>query len=164
LSIRDVPFEERDNLVPILEEGFEGMYLWHAKKTLRDIELVRAANLNGEPAGLVMLKSLDKHLGYVYYIAVSTRMRGMGIGGKLLDNSLDYFFQKGMIEVYSSVEVDNEPSLKLFNSRGFRATSISELSRKYGMLKSNILRMKMLLVPGELLWVKELSPKLDVPP
>jgi ribosomal protein S18 acetylase RimI-like enzyme len=162
ISIKDVDFSERNQLLPILEESFEGIYLWHAKKTLRDIDLVRAAFSGGEPAGLVMLKDLDKRIGYVYYIAVPNRMRGLGIAGKLLDNSIAYFFERNRLEVYSSIEEDNEPSLRLFKSRGFRETSLSELSKKYGMIKSNILRMKMLLVPGEILWVRELSTKLDV--
>jgi ribosomal protein S18 acetylase RimI-like enzyme len=160
LSIADVPPKEREKLEAILEESFEGIYLWHAKRTLRDIELVRVASLNSEAAGLVMLRSLDKKLGYVYYIAVAGRMRAMGIGGKLLDNSLEYFSEKGKLEVYASVEVDNEASLQLFNSRGFRATSMEELGGKYGVIKANLLRMKMLLVHGEVLLVKELSGKL----
>jgi ribosomal protein S18 acetylase RimI-like enzyme len=161
ITIDDIHPNDRESLVPILEDSFEGIYLWHAKKTLKDAPVVRAATVQDEVAGLVMLKDLDKTLGYVYYIAVGKRFRNMGIGGNLLDNSLDYFFNNGKIEVYSSIETDNIPSIALFRSRGFRATPTQALSKKYGYVKSNILRMKMFLVPGEELWAKELTRKLE---
>ncbi len=163
ILIRDATREDREKLVHVLEEGFEGIYLWHAKKTLKDIDVVKVAILNSEVAGLVMLKDLDSRLGYVYYIAVARRFRGAGVGGKLLDYSLNYFSDRGKFEVFSSVEKDNEASLALFKSRDFRATSLQELSKRYGIVKANILRMKMLLVSGELLLAKELTSKLDSP-
>jgi ribosomal protein S18 acetylase RimI-like enzyme len=163
IVIRDATRDDRENLMQVLEEGFEGIYLWHAKKTLKDIEVVKVAMLNAELAGLVMLKDLDSQLGYVYYIAVARRFRGVGVGGKLLDYSLNYFSDRDKLEVFSSVEKDNEPSLRLFKSRDFRATSLQELSKRYGIVKANILRMKMLLVSGELLLAKELTSKLDSP-
>jgi hypothetical protein len=46
-AIVDVPRKERADLEWILEESFEGWYLMHSKRTLRDIELVRAANPSG---------------------------------------------------------------------------------------------------------------------
>jgi ribosomal protein S18 acetylase RimI-like enzyme len=161
IVIRKALPTDRESLDEILEEGFDGLYLWHAKKTLKDIEVVNVATVDGELAGLVMLKELDNTLGYVYYIAVAKRFRGTGVGGKLLDDALSYFFNRGMVEVYSSVEADNLASLRLFDSRGFRSSSLRELTKRYGLVKSNLLRVRMLLVPGELLRVKELSTKLD---
>ena len=63
--IVDVPARERASLGWILEESFEGWYLLHSKKTLRDIEVVRAAKSSGKPVGLVMLKTLEGSTGYV---------------------------------------------------------------------------------------------------
>ena len=42
MEVVDVPKGERERLVPILEESFEGLYLWHARRTLQSIEVVRA--------------------------------------------------------------------------------------------------------------------------
>jgi ribosomal protein S18 acetylase RimI-like enzyme len=159
--ITDVPANEREELVPILEESFEGWYLRHSKRTLYEIELVKQAKVNEERAGLVMLKSLGNRLGYIYYIAVAKKFRGKGIGGKLLDSSLSYFFDRGMQEVYASVEEDNEESSRLFHSREFKRTSRGELARKYGTINSFVLLRKMLIVPGEIILFRELSPKLD---
>ena len=39
----DVPRGERAALEQILEESFEGWYLRHSKRTLREVEEVRAA-------------------------------------------------------------------------------------------------------------------------
>lgn len=161
VKIIDVARADRERLEPILEDGFTGIYLWHARKTLKDVEIVKAATVGNDPAGLVMLRDLGGSLGYVYYIAVAKQFRQMGVGGILLDESLRYFFERGMVEVYASVESDNEASLKLFDSRGFRASSLHALTKKYGILKSNHLRMKMFLVPGELLRVKDISPKFE---
>jgi ribosomal protein S18 acetylase RimI-like enzyme len=160
--ITDVPPNAREDLVPILEESFEGWYLRHSKRTLSEIGLVREAKVNDERAGLIMLKELGNRLGYVYYIAVARKFRGKGIGGKLLDRSLSYFFDRGMQEVYASVEEDNEESSRLFLSRKFKRTSRSELARKYGTINSFVLLRKMLIVPGEIILFRELSPKLDV--
>jgi ribosomal protein S18 acetylase RimI-like enzyme len=160
--ITDVSPKEREELVPILEDSFEGWYLRHSKRTLSDIELVRQAKVNEERAGLVMLKDLGNKLGYVYYIAVAKKFRGKGIGGKLLDSSLKYFFEHGMQEVYASVEEDNEESNRLFLSRNFKKTSRGELARKYGTINSFVLIRKMLIVPGEIILFRQLSPRLDL--
>lgn len=162
IIITDVSPNEREELVPILEDSFEGWYLRHSKRTLSEIGLVRQAKVNDERAGLVMLKELGNKLGYVYYIAVAKRFRGKGIGGKLLDSSLTYFFDRSMQEVYASVEEDNEESNRLFHSRDFRKTTRSELAKKYGTINSFVLIRKMLIVPGEIILFRKLSPNLDL--
>ena len=43
----------------ILEESFEGWYLMHSKRTLRDVELVKVAMSSEKPVGLVMVKMLE---------------------------------------------------------------------------------------------------------
>ncbi len=162
ISIKEVPPDERENLNSLLEESFEGIYLWHARRTLKEIAIVRVATTaGGERAGLIMLKDLAKNLGYVYYVAVAQKFRRMGIGGMLLDDSLNYFFKRGIQEVYSSIEEDNEPSIRLFHSRSFKEISKGELSKRYGRIRANVLRMKMWIVPGEQLWMKELSARLN---
>jgi ribosomal protein S18 acetylase RimI-like enzyme len=151
---------ERELLIQILEESFEGIYLRHSKRTLRDSELVKVAWLNSERVGLVILKDLGKKSGYVYYIAVRRHFRGQGVAGKLLDDALEHFFKKGMEEVYASVEEDNEESKRLFASRGFEETGYERLSKKYGRVSAALLYGKMWVVPGEKLLHKELSQKI----
>lgn len=159
--IMDVTPNEREELVEILKESFEGWYLRHATRTLFNTKVVRQAKVKGQRAGLVMLKDLGNKLGYVYYIAVPEKFRGKGIGGKLLDYSLSFFFDLGMHEVYASIEEDNTESNRLFSSRGFKRTTRGELAKKYGTLNSFVLLRKMVIVPGEMILFKELSPALD---
>src|SRR2546425_9675266 len=97
--IVDVPRKERAGLEWILEESFEGWYLMHSKRTLRNIELVRAATSSGKPVGLVMLKTLEGNVGYVYYIAVARDYRKKGIGKLLLENALQHFKASSLEEV-----------------------------------------------------------------
>lgn len=163
VRIVDVSLAERQGLESILEESFEGWYLRHSKRTLKDIEVVRTALVGEEHAGLVMLKELSKKIGYVYYIAVIPKFRKMGIAAKLLDNSIEYFANQGKEEIYACVEEDNKDSLALFDSRRFAETGFGELASKYGKLSAMKLYTKMWVVSGELVLVKSLTRKIGQP-
>jgi ribosomal protein S18 acetylase RimI-like enzyme len=154
----DVPKGERDVLLPILEESFEGLYLWHARRTLQGIEVVRAASaVGGEYVGLLMLKMLDETSGYVYYVAVPSRFRRQGIGGRLLDDALSYLAGRGSLDVYASVEEDNLGSRALFESRGFRRVEGSEMAGRYGRIRALLMYREMMVVPGEILLGKRME-------
>ncbi len=155
VKIEDVSGDERQLLEPILEDSFTGWYLMHAKRTLRNIERVRAAFLEDRPVGLVMVNWLNHEAGYVYYIAVARERRGHGVAGRLLDDALESFFAGGAREVYASVTSEHAEPLELFTSRGFRETGFRELSRRYGMVSAMNLYRKMLVVSGESLLVCE---------
>jgi ribosomal protein S18 acetylase RimI-like enzyme len=147
----DVPADRRGALEPILQESFEGLYLWHAKKTLHDLPTVRAAMLAGEPVGLIMPKSIEPSVGYVFYVAVTPAHRGTGVARQLLRDALQRFRSTGAKEVFASVEEDNIPSEKLFEAEGFKRTSLLEVTKRYGPVRAlNMYRM-MVVVPGEVL-------------
>jgi len=158
IEIIDVPKVERARLLPILEESFEGLYLWHARRTLQSIEVVRAARTaEGDDAGLIMLKALGEGTGYVYYVAVPPRFRRKGIGGRLLDDAISQFPQTGVREIYASVEEDNLESKTLFGSRGFERISWSEMAERYGRLRSLLMYREMTVAPGEVIMGKRLD-------
>ena len=157
VEIMDVPAGRRQELDWILEESFEGWYLWHSKKTLRDVELVRAAMSSGRPLGLVMLKSLEGTVGYVYYIAVARASRNKGVGKLLLENALQLFKASNLKEVFASVEKENEPSEALFASEGFTKTSFGEVSKRHGSLHAANMYRAMTVVPGEILLRKAIA-------
>jgi len=157
-EIAEVPKGERGRLLPILEESFEGLYLWHARRTLHGIGVVRAARTTGgEYAGLIMIKELGEGAGYVYYVAVPPRFRRQGVGGRLLDDALSLFAAKGIRDVYASVEEDNVESKNLFGSRGFEGVEGSKMAAKYGRIRSLLMYREMTVVPGELLLGKSLE-------
>ena len=91
-----------------MDTSFEGWYLRHAKRTLREIETVFTAREGDVDVGLSMVKELDSKTGYVYYIAVLPEYRGKKIGGRLLDRSLSYFFEKGVDTIFASLTQDHD--------------------------------------------------------
>ena len=158
VEVVEVSKGDRARLLPILEESFEGVYLWHARRTLQSIEVVRAARTQeGEDAGLIMLKMLAKGAGYVYYVAVPPRFRRRGIGGRLLDDALSRLEGEGVRDVYASVEEDNLESKTLFGSRGFERVRGSEMAESYGRIRSLLMYREMMVVPGEMLLGKRMG-------
>jgi len=155
--VSDVTIVERPKLDGILEESFEGWYLRHSLGTLRDVEMVRAAVISGQSVGLVMLKTLEAGVGYVYYIAVAKANRRTGVARLLLRDSLNRFKDAGVTEVFAGVETDNLPSEKLFESEGFSRTNFGDVSKTYGRFHALDMYRKMLVVPGEVLLHKELG-------
>ena len=153
-EITGVALAERGELEPILEESFEGWYLRHSKRTLHEVETVRAISLDGKPVGLAMLKTLNDGVGYVYYVAVARKYRRRGIGGRLLDDAISRFSGVGSKVVYASVE--NDESARLFALKGFRKTNFGEVSKKYGVLRAFSMYRDMVAVPGEALLFREL--------
>ena len=157
VAVVDVPPEERGPLERILEESFEGWYLRHARGKLQQLEVVRGAMASGAPVGLVMLKTLEARVGYIYYIAVARAHRKMGIGRLLLGDSLRRFREEGVEDAYAGVEKGNIPSEGLFTSEGFVQTSFGEVSKRFGTIRAINMYRVMVIVPGEVLMWKKLA-------
>ena len=158
LTLTDLVGDARERAVPILKEGFVGIYRWHAKRTLREVSLVRAAEVDGTIVGVSLLERLVPEVGYVYYVSVGQAHRHRGIGGALLDDALSGFSRAGAQVVYGAVEEGNDPSLALFRSRGFRAVERKETSYREGGLGAWGLHRRMWLVGGEVLLGLRLTP------
>ena len=151
MTLIDLPREHRERAVPVLIDSFVGIYRWHAKRTLRDVQVVRGAEVGGELVGVAMLERLVPEVGYVYYIAVASAHRRAGIGGVLLDDAIERFRREGAQILYAAVQSDNAPSLALFTSRGLREVARKERNYQEGGLGAWGLRSRMRLVYGELL-------------
>jgi ribosomal protein S18 acetylase RimI-like enzyme len=150
-EIVDVPVERRASLERILDESFEGLYLWHSKRTLREAETVRAAVSSGDPIGLIIPKIIERGVGYIFYVAVARSHRGTGVASMLVKDALDRFRAEGVLEVFASVEEDNLPSGKLFAAEGFAKTSLGEVSKNHGAVHALNMYRIMVVVPGEVL-------------
>ncbi len=147
----DLVGEARDRAIPILKESFEGIYRWHAKRTLHEIATVRAIEVDGTIVGASMLDQLLPEVGYVYYVFVGEHHRREGIGGRLLDDALARFRSNATRVVYAAAEEENVASRELFRSRGFRLVDRSERNWQEGGLGAWGLRTRMRLVSGEVL-------------
>lgn len=155
----DLPMDQREEAVPVLIDSFEGIYRWHARRTLREIGTVRAIRVGNDVAAVSMLEGLAPEVGYVYYLAVGSAHRRRGYGLRLLDDALDRFRRDGRKVAYAAAEEDNAPSIALFRSRGFRTVERNELGYAEGGLGAWGLRSRMRLVWGEVL----LGLRLDAP-
>ena len=160
VELRTLEGEAREFAVPTLKEGFEGIYRWHAKRTLRTVGTVRAAVVEGRIAGVALLERLVPEVAYVYYLAVGTAFRRRGVGRVLLDDALSRFRSDGVEVVYAAVEKGNLPSQRLFLSRGFRVVERGEPNWQAGGLGAQGLRTRMWIVHGEFLF----GLRLAVPP
>ncbi len=155
---------DRERAVPVLSEGFEGIYRWHAKRTLRTVTTVRAFSVGDHLAGVALLERVAPEAGYVYYIAVGTEDRGRGVGGTLLDDALSRFRAEGTEVVYGAVEEGNLASRRLFESRGFRVVERKEVNYRDGGLGAEGLRSRMWVVRGEDLYGLRIAPHSALPP
>jgi ribosomal protein S18 acetylase RimI-like enzyme len=153
LRVEEVPVGSREGLRPILDQTFEGMYLWHARRTLRSTPWVREAIRGSEPAGLSMSKMLGPDIGYIFYVAVIPSQRARGIGGLLLDDALRLLRGAGAREILACIRADNAVSLRLFASRGFRTTGLRELVHAKGAARAARLWAQMVVAPGERVFV-----------
>ena len=148
----------RERAVPVIRDGFVGIYRWHAKRTLREVPIVRALEARGEVIGVSLLDLLVPEVGYVYYLMVRSEHRRHGLGGLLLDDALTIFRTRAVEVVYGAVQTDNAPSLSLFSRRGFREVARKETGWREGGLGAWGLRSRMWLVPGERLLGLRLAP------
>jgi ribosomal protein S18 acetylase RimI-like enzyme len=160
-QVHEVDGTGREALDQILDTSFEGWYLRHSKRTLREIETVFAARLGDADVGLSMLKKLDSKTGYIYYMAVLPEYRGKKVGGKLLDRSLAFLSDQNVNVVFASLMQEHEEANFLFKSRGFSQTSFGEIARRFGKLHALNMYRKMVVVTGEVVVFKELSSKLE---
>ncbi len=169
MTARDAPVlidlegPERERAVPVVRDGFEGIYRWHAKRTLHDIERVRALEVDATVVGVSMLEHLRPEVGYVYYVAVLTEWRRRGQASRLLDDALAWFSGSGVRVVYAAAEENNTASLALFRSRGFRVVDRNETRFSDGGLGAWGLRSRMRIVWGEVLLGLRLRPEPPAP-
>jgi ribosomal protein S18 acetylase RimI-like enzyme len=147
----DLTGDARDRAVPVLRDGFVGIYRWHAKRTLRQVPIVRALERNGAVIAVSLLDLLVPEVGYVYYLAVASSDRQQGLASRLLDDALAIYRARGVEVVYAAARTDNAPSLRLFTHRGFRPVERKETSWKEGGLGAWGLRSRMWVVAGEVL-------------
>lgn len=158
-KVIDLSGAARERAVSVVIDSFVGVYRWHARRTLRDVSTVRAAEIDGELAGVSMLERLAPAVGYVYYLAVRPTFRRHGIGGLLLDDALAGFLRDGMRVVYAAAEEENRSSITLFLSRDFRAVERRERGYREGGLGAWGLRSRMWIVPGEVLLGRRFAPE-----
>lgn len=145
--------KELARLEEILDASFTGLYLWHARKTLRNVDAIKVALVGNDYVGLIMLKSLNERSGYIYYVAVDPATRSRGIGGRLVEAGLEWARLRSHDYVFAAVEEDNTASKRLFQSRGFERVGFGWLRTRFGIVEATRMSAEMRVVPGEELLV-----------
>src|SRR5437879_11942348 len=85
-------------------------------------------------------------IGYVYFVAVDPRARGLGMGRALVQESPRLFRSRGADRVFAAVTRDNDPSMHLFESLGFERVARRVQWRWYRWRGLSV-QMRMLLAP-----------------
>ena len=156
VNIEEMPAEARVTLMPILEVSFTGLYLWHARRTLRSARWVRSAAQGSAVVGLAM-STMFESSGYVYYVAVTPSQRAKGVGGVLLDDALGLLRAKGAREIFACARAENAASNRLLRSRDFVVTSFPEIARSKGFVAAVSLWIQMVVAPGEKVFTRDLT-------
>ena len=159
LNIEEVPVEARETLMPILGVSFTGLYLWHARRTLRSARWVRSASQGSSVVGLAM-STMFESSGYVYYAAVTPSERGKGVGGVLVDDALGLLRAEGAREIFACARAENAASIQLLRSRDFVATSFPEIVRSKGFVAAVSLWIRMVVTPGEKVFTRDITDSL----
>jgi aminoglycoside 6'-N-acetyltransferase I len=66
--------------------------------------------------------SYSEHVGYVEGWYVDPELRGLGIGRQMMARAEEWVISRGLTELASDVELDNERSIDAHRALGFRET------------------------------------------
>ena len=152
MRIREATVADRAAIVRIARASFDRVYAYFAVRGMRHAWpfLVAAdeSSIQGFLEGILFRGTPP--IGYVYFVAVDPRARGLGSGRALVLESLRLFRSRGTDRVFSAVPRDNDPSMHLFVSLGFERVARRFLWRWYRGRGLSV-QMRMLLAPHEVL-------------
>jgi ribosomal protein S18 acetylase RimI-like enzyme len=86
--------------------------------------------------------------GAIFWLMSDPQARGLGVGRRLVEATLEYFEEHGCREAFACVEGYNTSSSNLFTARGVTILSPREQLRRYGLLGTFTLWIKMFRLGG----------------
>lgn len=89
------------------------------KKLSRDPDLFLVAEAEGEIVGSV-IGGYDGRRGLIYHLAVTSALRGLGIGSRLMDELESRLQAKGCLKCYLLVTIDNPEAEAYYQHRGWQ--------------------------------------------
>lgn len=158
MDVRNGRRGDADAIERISLASFDRVYAFFAIHGVRRAWPLLVAEEEGSVAGFLEGKLFDGRppIGYIYYVAVDPARRRRGIARRLVRDSLTAFWNRGATRVFAAVPPENEASMDLFSSLGFREVERSALWRWYG-LRGLWARTWMVLAPFEILLVQDLA-------
>jgi len=128
------------------------------------------AERDGQVVGAVVLELFmlpgGRQGGVMFWLMTDPEVRGSGVGGELIEAGLRFFEEHGCQEVFACVEGFNTSSSNLFAARGFSILSLGEQLRRYGLVGTLALWLKMHRFGGDVghfLWARPKSTSPDSP-
>ena len=162
MRIRDATVDDRAAILRIARASFDRVYAFFAVRGTRHawpfLVAEDGTSIEGFLEGILFRGTPP--IGYVYFVAVDPRARGMGSGRALVQESLRLFRSRGANRVFAAVTEDNDPSMHLFASLAFERVARRVLWRWYRWRGLSV-QMRMLLAPHEVLLVRTFT---DLPP
>ena len=162
MRIRDATVADRAAILRIARASFDRVYAFFAVRGTRHawpfLVAEDGTSIEGFLEGILFRGTPP--IGYVYFVAVDPRARGMGSGRALVQESLRLFRSRGANRVFEAVTEDNDPSMHLFASLAFERVARRVLWRWYRWRGLSV-QMRMLLAPHEVLLVRTFT---DLPP
>jgi ribosomal protein S18 acetylase RimI-like enzyme len=162
VRIRDATVADKAGIVRIARASFDRVYAFFAVRGTRHawpfLVTEDGPSITGFLEGILFRGAPP--IGYVYFVAVDPRARGMGSGRALVQGSLQLFRSRGADRVFAAVPKDNDPSMRLFESLGFERVARRVLWRWYRWRGLSV-QMRMLLAPHEVLLARTFT---DLPP
>lgn len=74
---------------------------------------------------------LNNKTALIDLIAVSSKFRGMGIGKRLVEESIHYYKENGYTDFTVGTQIINYPAIKLYHSQGFKVHSFTHSFHKW---------------------------------
>ena len=162
MRIREATVADRAAIVRIARASFDRVYAFFAVRGTRHAWPFLVAedgpSIEGFLEGILFRGAPS--IGYVYFVAVDPRARGLGMGRALVQESLLLFRSRGADRIFAAVTRDNDPSMHLFESLGFERVARRVLWRWYRWRGLSV-QMRMLLAPHEVLLLRTFT---DLPP
>jgi len=164
VRIRDGTPADIDALRRIAQASFEGLYAFFAVRGVRGAWPFLIAEADGISAGFLVGRWFDgtPPIGYVYFVAVDSKLRRQGFARTLVVESLNRFAKRGATRVFAAVTEANDASLGLFGSLGFEKAPRRALWRWYGWRGLSV-ELRMVLAPHEALLVRFIGPSSSLP-
>ncbi len=144
---------DRPEVERIARASFDRVYAFFAVRGVRRARPFLIAEEEGEgPLGFLegrVFRGIPP-VGYVYFVAVRPTHRQRGVARALIDRALEGFREGGVRDVFAAVPRDNEASLELFKTFGFREMPRRILRQRYRW-RGLAIEMQMVIAPHEVL-------------
>jgi len=112
-----------------------GIYTFFANRSLKSAPKIIVVELGGRVVGFAEPRQVQikkEKVGNILWLAIHPDFRRIGAASRLVDECIKYLKEREIKSIYVSIERDNQPSLGLFEKKGFIGIRFSELAKQYG--------------------------------